>query len=81
MGRKAQRLNESPYEKVGKFRGGRFPPPLCLRLNESPYEKVGKSHYRDQVQWQLHCLNESPYEKVGKFPGHSLVSLTFIVPQ
>ena len=39
------RLNESPYEKVGKFR-------VLLhgvnrlsfrRLNESPYEKVGKS--------------------------------------
>ena len=36
-------------------------------LNESPSEKEGKSpHYRDQVQWQLHCLNESPSEKEGK---------------
>ena len=35
------RLNESPYEKVGKFRftGNNA---ALIRLNESPYEKVGK---------------------------------------
>ena len=36
------RLNESPYEKVGKsaFAWGSGVVNLCL--NESPYEKVGK---------------------------------------
>ena len=37
------RLNESPYEKVGKLeRGEGDVAELKASLNESPYEKVGK---------------------------------------
>ena len=36
-------LNESPYEKVGKFASGAVEHAKNLAgLNESPYEKVGK---------------------------------------
>ena len=35
-------LNESPYEKVGKFQNLLKVLVVLLRLNESPYEKVGK---------------------------------------
>ena len=45
------RLNESPYEKVGKFP---TPPTWTANqaagLNESPYEKVGKST-RGLIRW------------------------------
>ena len=37
-------LNESPYEKVGKYDLIPKTAGLLLDLNESPYEKVGKSH-------------------------------------
>ena len=36
------RLNESPYEKVGKSARGSVSGVLWVGLNESPYEKVGK---------------------------------------
>ena len=35
-------LNESPYEKVGKFYGLDATDVAQESLNESPYEKVGK---------------------------------------
>ena len=37
------RLNESPYEKVGKLTQMTLTNRRAIRLNESPYEKVGKS--------------------------------------
>ena len=35
-------LNESPYEKVGKYVYEGVHTCVYVRLNESPYEKVGK---------------------------------------
>ena len=73
-------LNESPYEKVGKFRG--FPAPFNLTcLNESPYEKVGK--YVSTAGWVSLCerLNESPYEKVGKSADSCSVGYVSSRPQ
>ena len=43
-------LNESPYEKVGKFKNLLSLVRIIGSLNESPYEKVGKyvvPRYRD----------------------------------
>ena len=65
--KRKRRLNESPYEKVGKLwspYGWNGSPD---GLNESPYEKVGKCVAAQLVGRELSGLNESPYEKVGKF--------------
>ena len=59
-------LNESPYEKVGKFNVTSNWTAEQQGLNESPYEKVGKWHYASSIRMQPTRLNESPYEKVGK---------------
>ncbi len=60
-------LNESPYEKVGKFAVVRASvSSISAGLNESPYEKVGKSLGIWCVDVDTISLNESPYEKVGK---------------
>ena len=59
-------LNESPYEKVGKFIFSLDDALNAVRLNESPYEKVGKSIVGLLRDLYAGCLNESPYEKVGK---------------
>ena len=60
-------LNESPYEKVGKYSSQRYEygdAGICL--NESPYEKVGKYQGGGYQPLPPVRLNESPYEKVGK---------------
>ena len=62
-----QGLNESPYEKVGKFGEQVAAAFVKSGLNESPYEKVGKSVMYLFLRKKIICLNESPYEKVGKF--------------
>ena len=61
-----RRLNESPYEKVGKSENVFSKPAMKFGLNESPYEKVGKSGGGYRPRYSRWRLNESPYEKVGK---------------
>ena len=75
------RLNESPYEKVGKFITAMVIRAQNLGLNESPYEKVGKSHMNSLAILEPMCLNESPYEKVGKFGWLIESNAHFVKPQ
>ena len=75
------RLNESPYEKVGKSNGSVVTGWEYPRLNESPYEKVGKCGGRSRDRTLGAGLNESPYEKVGKFGWLIESNAHFVKPQ
>ena len=63
----ARPLNESPYEKEGKFvtvASAEFVD--GHRLNESPSEKEGKSERQAPSPKTSTGLNESPSQKEGK---------------